>query len=95
MRTDGVVFGSVTRCGDHLHLEWVCPDCGSVGYTLYENGPLRIVCDETGQEFVVMGIPTASLAVPGSAAMGGLTRTRRRDATSHVPVFRRPGVPAR
>ena len=54
MRTDGVVLGTLTDHGDHMHLEWVCPDCGSKGDKGAEIGPHRIVCDRTGREFLVV-----------------------------------------
>ncbi len=56
MRTDGVVLGTLTPYGDHTHLEYVCPACGSSGSTAGENSPWRIVCSKTGREFLVVGI---------------------------------------
>jgi len=56
MATDGVILGNLTRFGDHVHLEWVCCDCGSFCFvpdrSLYRN-----VCARTGREFFVVGIP--------------------------------------
>jgi hypothetical protein len=55
-RTDAVIFGTLKPYGDHFHLEFVCADCGSLGFvggtTLQ-----RIICDETEREFFVIGLP--------------------------------------
>src|SRR5882672_7499581 len=58
MRTDGVVVGILTQCGDHTHLEWVCPDCGNYCGTAwgYGDGPFRFICKKTKREFLVVGI---------------------------------------
>lgn len=56
MKTDGVVFGTLTPYRDHTHLNWVCPDCGTSGYFSGENGFHRLVCSETGRVFLVVGI---------------------------------------
>lgn len=57
MRTDGVVLGTLKQCGNHTHLEWVCPDCGNQGCKGYAPGdiPHRIVCSTSGREFLVLG----------------------------------------
>lgn len=53
MSTDDVVIGTLTPHGDHMHLEWVCPDCGSLGSVGDPDGPLRAGCSKTGCEYLV------------------------------------------
>lgn len=65
MRTDGVILGNLKRCGDHVHLEWVCPDCGSSGFTGGEDNPYRICCAITGREFLVVGIASKTAGRSG------------------------------
>jgi hypothetical protein len=58
MCTDGVVIGTLTPHLDHMHLEWLCPDCGNYcapGWG-YEDGPIRFFCEITKREFLVVGI---------------------------------------
>jgi hypothetical protein len=57
MRTDGVVLGTLTKCGDRTHVEWVCPDCGNSALEGGDDGPCRFVCERTGREFLVVGLP--------------------------------------
>ena len=56
MRTDGVILARLTRCDDHTHLEWTCPDCGNECLAEGGYGFYRCVCSTTGREFVVMEV---------------------------------------
>jgi hypothetical protein len=55
-RTDAVIFGTLKPCGDHFHLEFVCPDCGFLGFVC-GTSPQRVSCVETEREFLVIGLP--------------------------------------
>jgi hypothetical protein len=60
MLTDPVVMGLITPCGDHTHLEWVCPDCGTSGCVGGDESPLRIKCGRSGRHLLIVGIPESS-----------------------------------
>jgi hypothetical protein len=57
MSTAGVIIGTLKRHRDHYHLEWVCRDCGTFNFvgsvTIH-----RFVCERSGREFLVIGLPT-------------------------------------
>lgn len=73
MTTDGVIFAVLTPCGDHIHLEWVCCDCGAFCFIGCQSR-YRHVCAGTGREFLVIGIPIDTNAA-------GIRLFRRSDAT--------------
>jgi hypothetical protein len=57
MTTDDVILGALTPCHDHTHLEWVCPGCGCLWSVGGHVRQYRYLCDGTGREFLVIGIP--------------------------------------
>jgi hypothetical protein len=67
MDVDSVVWGMIVPHGDHTHLEWVCPDCGSRAFASGECGHHRIVCTKTGRTFLVVGVPKPTGSLPGVA----------------------------
>ena len=85
MRTEGVAFGNLTQCGDHMHLEWVCPDCGSSSFAGVESGPCRFFCCRSGREFLVVTntFRTASVQ-PNDCVKSSVTPTRDAFFTSVV-----------
>lgn len=60
MQTDVVVMGAIIPCGDHTHLEWVCPDCGKAGCVDGDESPLRLECGRSGRHLLIVGIPESS-----------------------------------
>jgi hypothetical protein len=88
MKTDGVVFGVLTPCGDHSHLEWVCPDCGNAGYIGGDQRIHRFNCDRTGREFLLLGLPPlTSRARKIPRATGYETSGSKQPGSSSVAIL--------
>ena len=82
MKIDGVILGVLTPQDGHTHLEWVCPDCRSRGYTSGDQSPVRITCSATGRHFLVLGVyeqglGTDELGFGGDATGSSHTLARR------------------
>jgi hypothetical protein len=66
MTTDGVIFGTVTSCGDHSHLEWICCDCRAFCFIGCQRQH-RYVCVRSRREYLVIGL-TCNIKNDGMAA---------------------------
>ena len=85
MPTDDVILGTITPFGDHIHLEWVCCDCGAFCFIGANIGRYRHVCVRTGREFLVVGIPRhiEPVSRPGPSDLTRRSRELRAFRTSY------------
>jgi hypothetical protein len=86
MRTDGVIFGITTPYGDHTHLDWVCPDCGSSGSVGDEYTRFRFLCSRTGRGFLVVGIADESATDSGHKRVSRIPSSGRGRGASARPT---------